>query len=498
MAISDELQTQILRYHHVEKWPVGTISRHLRVHHTTVKRVLAQTGIERKKFVRCKSIIDDYLGFILEKLQQYPTLTAKRLYDMVCTRGYRGGSDHFRHMIALYRPRKMPEAYLRLRTLPGEQSQVDWGHFGHMMVGQAKRSVSGFVMVLSYSRKIFLHFYFDQRLSNFLDGHERAFKAFGGIPKVLLYDNLKNAVLERQGDAIRFHPTLLEMAAYYHFEPRPVAVARGNEKGRVERAIRYIRGNFFAGRQWQDIDDLNHQAEQWCNGLAADRPCPEDKTKTVATVFFEEQPCLMPVPVNPYPTAEQRAVKVGKTPYVRFDLNDYSVPYTSVCSTVMVKATTTEVAVFDGMNEIARHTRSYNKGAQIENAAHIEALVQQKKEAKQHSHQEYLIQAVPSIQQFLVQAAIHQYSLKRVSSDLMSLLKDYGATELEMAVQDALAKKSPHPNTVQIYLQTRRERKNQPPSVSMPVSKDKRVQNQVIKTHQLVNYDELQSTTEEA
>jgi transposase len=103
-------------------------------------------------------------------------------------------------------------------------------------------------MVLSYSRKVFLHFFLNARTENFLRGHELAFNYFAGSPRVALYDNLKSAVLDRQGDAVRFNPTLLKFAAHYRFEPRPCAVYRGNEKGRVERAIRYIRSNFYTGR----------------------------------------------------------------------------------------------------------------------------------------------------------------------------------------------------------------------------------------------------------
>ena len=175
-----------------------------------------------------------------------------------------------------------PEAYLRLKTLPGEQAQVDWGHFGTITIGRATRPLMAFVMVLSWSRQICLRFFLDARMASFLRGHEAAFQAWGGLPRVLLYDNLKSAVLERQGDAIRFHPTLLALAAHYRFEPRPVAVARGNEKGRVERAIRYVRDAFFAARTWQDLDDLNAQADAWCHGQAADRPCPEERTLTRA------------------------------------------------------------------------------------------------------------------------------------------------------------------------------------------------------------------------
>ena len=185
------------------------------------------------------------------------------------------------------------------RSLPGEQGQVDWGHFGHLMIGRARRPLMAFVVVLSYSRQIFLRFFLDARMENFLRGHVGAFTAWNGCPRVLLYDNLKSAVLERQGDAIRFHPTLIAFAAHYRYDPRPVAVARGNEKGRVERAIRYVRDNFFPARKFADLDDLNVQAEAWSRGLAADRRCPGQDTLSVREAFAAEAPKLLALPDNP-------------------------------------------------------------------------------------------------------------------------------------------------------------------------------------------------------
>ena len=314
MTIHKELEAKILRYFHVEKWRIGTIASQLNVHHYVVERVLVQAGISKSGLSVRASQIEAYLPFIRETCHQYPRLTARRLYEMVKERGYPGGPDHFRHLIALHRPRPAAEAYLRLRTLPAEQAQVDWGHFGTVTIGKAKRPLMAFVMVLSYSRKIFLRFYLNQRMANFLGGHQAAFEAWQGIPRVLLYDNLKSAVLQRQGDAILFHPTLLAFAAHYRFEPRPVAVARGNEKGRVERAIRYVRDNFFAARSWSDLDDLNVQATRWCEGQAADRPCPEDKSLSVRSAFEQEQPQLIALPPNPYPTDEREEVSIGKTP----------------------------------------------------------------------------------------------------------------------------------------------------------------------------------------
>lgn len=497
MAISEDLKAKILRYAHVEKWRVGTISRELGVHHSTIKRVLANSGIPKATLLPQRSMLDPFLPFVLETLDKHPKLTASRLYDMVCERGYPGGSDHFRHLISLYRPRVAAEAYLRLRTLPGEQAQVDWGHFGHINIGKAKRPLMAFVMVLSYSRKIFLRFYLNQKMSNFLRGHQAAFAAFGGVPKVLLYDNLKSAVLERQGDAIRFHPTLLELAGFYRFEPRPVAIARGNEKGRVERAIRYVRSNFFAARQFEDVDDLNEQARLWCDGRAADRPCPEDASQSVRVIFEQEQPLLIGLPDNPFPADEREEVSVGKTPYVRFDLNDYSVPHTHVRRTLTVSATLNEVTILDGANIVAKHKRSYDKGKQIEQASHIQDLVHHKRQARQHQGINRLMIAVPGSEALLKAAAAKNYAIKTITRELLQLLDDYGAVELESAIKDALAREVPHPNAVRICLEKQREQRNQLPPIRLDLPNDARVREQAVRRHNLKDYDQLQTLTEE-
>lgn len=497
MAIQADLEANILRYHHVEKWRVGTIARQLSVHHSVVTRVLAKAGIPKARMTTRESIIAPFMSFIMETLEKYPTLTASRLHEMVRQRGYSGGADHFRYLISLYRPRPFAEAYLRLRTLPGEQAQVDWAHFGHVEIGNARRPLMAFVMVLSYSRKIFLRFYLDARMANFLRGHEAAFTAWNGIPRVLLYDNLKSAVLERRGDAIRFHPTLLEFSAHYRFEPRPVAVARGNEKGRVERSIRYARDSFFAAREWKDLDDLNRQAMEWCDGQTADRLCPEDRKQTVREVFACEQSTLISLPDNPYPTHEREEVKIGKTPYARFDLNDYSVPHTHVRRIVTVCATLDTVSIMDGAATIATHRRSFDKGREIEDESHIAELVAIKKQSRQHRGQNRLSQAAPSSLKLLNQAAERGYKMGSIVSQLLQMLDGYGASELEIAIQVALSKGVPHPNSVRISLEKQREERHQPPLIGVELPNDKRVRELIIHPHKLESYDQLQTTVED-
>jgi len=189
-------------------------------------------------------------------------------------------------------------------------------------------------------------------------------------------------------------------------------------KGRVERAIRYVRDSFFAARTWHDLDDLNAQAEAWCLGQAADRPCPEERTLSVRAAFAQEQPRLLTLPENPFPTEERVAVKVGKTPYVRFDLNDYSLPFPYVQRLLTVVASPQEVRVLDGSEVIARHPRSYDKGAQIEDPAHIAELAGRKRAARHHRGQDRLAQVAPHSRDLLMAAAARGENLGSLTAAL--------------------------------------------------------------------------------
>jgi len=505
MTISKEKEADILRFAHAEKWRVGTIAKQLGVHHTTVTRVLEHNGIPRAERVTGPSIIDPHLPLILETLEQFPKLTASRLYTMACERGFEGGESHFRSRIAELRPRPTPEAYLRLKTLQGEQGQVDWGFFDKVMIGGAEYRLTAFVVVLSWSRRIYLEFFLNGQMSNFLRGHQGAFSAFGGIPRVLLYDNLKSAVQDRRGDAIRFNPTLLEFAAHYRYEPRPVAVYRGNEKGRVERAIRYVRDNFWAGRDlsspWRGIEalqGLNEEARIWCETRAMKRPCPEDRSMSVGEAFEKEQSKLMALPDTDYPTDEQVEVKVAKTPYVRFERNDYSIPHTHTRKSLLVVASPVEVRVMDSGECIAAHPRCYDKGQQIEDPTHIEGLKKQKRAAREHSGKDRLSHAVPGSIKLLDKAAERGGNIGSIVSTLLRMLDQYGATELESAINESLPAGVAHPNGVRTVLERRREEREQPVPIPIDLNQHPKAREVSVKPHNLSSYDQLSEQEEES
>jgi transposase len=488
--IPPETEAEILRLYHAEKWRIGTIARQLGVHHSVVRRVLAQDGTPANKEPRATEL-EPFIPLIVETWKQYPKLPASRLYEMCCERGYCGSPDHFRHMVARYRPRATAEAYLRVKTLPGEQAQVDWGHFGKLAVGRAQRHLSAFVMVLSYSRRIFLRFYLGQQTENFLRGHEGAFADWGGVVRVLLYDNLKSAVLERRGDAIRFNPLLLDFARHYRFAPRPVAVGRGNEKGRVERAIQYIRRAFFLGRRFKDVDDLNRQAQTWCDGPACHRRWVEDDSLTVAEAFEQERGLLLPLPHTPFVTDERRELRVGKTPYIRFDHNDYSVPHELVRQTVVVVASLQSVRIMHRGVVVAEHERSFDRHRQIEDIEHIERLVEQKRQARSHRGMDRLTAAAPASRDLLTCLAERGVNLGTATARLLRLLEEFGASRLDEAIREAIDRDIPHHHAVRQILERQSRAEGRKPTLPVTLPDDPRVRDLTIRPHTLESYDHL-------
>jgi hypothetical protein len=221
--ISPEVRAEIRRYFYAEHWKIGTIARELNLHPDTVRIAVETQRLGGGQPVR-PSKVDPYLGFIRETLEQHPRLRATRIYHMIRDRGYSGSVVQLRRAVTRLRP-QIREPFLRLDAFAGEQAQVDWAHFGQVIVGRARRALSCFLMTLSWSRALYLEFFFDQTTENFLRGHVHAFEAWNGQPRVLLYDNLKSAVLERRGGHVLFNPAWSNSARTITSLPAPVRCA---------------------------------------------------------------------------------------------------------------------------------------------------------------------------------------------------------------------------------------------------------------------------------
>jgi transposase len=478
----------IRRLFHAEHWKIGTIAAELGLHPDTVRRALDTDRFKRGPSNR-RTLVEPYLDFIKQTLASHPRLRATRIYEMIRGRGYTGSIVQLRRVVATLRPTHR-EAFLRLITLPGEQGQADWAHFGEIRIGRARRRLSCFVMTLSYSRALWLEFFLDQTLESLIVAHVHAFEDWTGVARTILYDNMKSVVLERRGDLIQFHPRMLELCGHYHFAARPCRPARGNEKGRVERAIRYVRESFFAARSFSTVEDLNRQARIWRDEVAHQRPWPGDPSRTVASAFEEERPMLLTLPAHPFDTDLIRVVRSDKTIYVRFDQNDYSIPPEAVGRSLTLVASPGIVRILDGATELAQHRRSYDRLARIEDPNHIEALLNQKQKATGSVRGTRLEHAVPESRQLLDAAFSRGESITRQIRMLVGLLDDYGAAELHAAVAEALTRQTPRASSVAFIL-SRRRRSVGFARVRVDLSRHPELADLSVPTHQLEVYDEL-------
>src|SRR5882672_1121620 len=448
--ISKETNAQIRRYFYAEHWKIGTIAHQLGVHPDTVRKAIEAERFHSTQPLR-SSIVDPYVPFLRQTLEQYPGLRATRLYQMIHDRGYSGSVVQLRRSVARLRPHNR-EPFLQLHAFAGEQAQVDWAHFGHVMVGRARRALSCFVATLSYSRALYLEFFFDQTMENFLRGHVHAFEEWSGQPRVILYDNLKSAVLERRGNQILFHPRLIELCAHYHFVARPCQVRAGNQKGRVERAIRYVRESFWAGRSFTTLAECNRQALLWRDKIAHQRCWPGDDSRTVADVFAEEQPRLLPAPAHPFGTDLVVPVRSARTIYVRFDLNDYSIPPEVVGRQLTLVASDTLIRILEGTVEVARHHRTYDRHQFVLDPAHAQALMKVKRKAFDATPTGRLALAVPE-SKVLIDLAFEQgESAGSQTAQLLKLLDTYGPAAFRRAVHEALERSTPRASSVAFLL----------------------------------------------
>jgi hypothetical protein len=362
-----------------------------------------------------------------------------------------------------------------------------------MRIGQALRALSCFVMVLSHCRAVYARFTLDQTIESFLREHVAAFAAFGGVPRSILYDNLKSVVVERAGDHIRFNESLLWFAGHYHFAPKPCAPYRGNEKGKVERTIQYLRHGFFAARRIGSVQDLNAQLAEWIERVAHARKVPEDpQGRLVRDALAEERAVLLRLPEHPYSCDTVRAVTSGKTPYVRFDRNDYSIPHHLVGLPLTLIASETTIRITNGAGHVfATHDRSYDHKQVIEDPSHIAELARVKRRAHELRGRGRLRAACPSANAFVEALVLRGDSLGAQVSRLLKLLDRHGAVELESALADTLARGAVGAASVAHVLDQRARARHEPPAIDVVLPDDPRVRDLRITPHALDAYDAL-------
>lgn len=492
-----ETWAEIRRLRGLENLSVSEIARQLRMDRKTVRGALRSSGVPRRRCPRRPSKLDSFKGYILARLEEFPRITSVRLMRELESRGFAGGVSRLKEYVATVRV-KEPEAFFRLETLPGEQAQVDWANCGTIKVGNAVRKLSAFVMVLSYSRMMYAEFTLSQCLEDFLQAHLRAFRFFGGVPEKGLYDNLKAVCLTRLGADIRFNPRFLEFSGHYLFAPVLCQPAHGNEKGKVERGIRYLRSSFLDGRTITDWSRANEELGKWLAEVANVRRHAVTRRRPLDRFNEEERPKLRPVPELALDLSIIRAVKATSQALVHFDANTYTVPFVFASKVLTLKATTHEVAVFDQARPIAKHTRSYEQGRVIENPAHYAGLLDAKKAAGTAKLTDrFLALAAGSdrdreaLQAMLKGMLEGELSVHRHLAKVLALAELYGRIEILGAVHRALESGLFGANYLQNIIMQNRANRGEPDPAQLAIPARPEWEQLTLPERDLAGYDAL-------
>ena len=490
--MDSELWATIRRLHLVDRLSKSAIARRLHIHRKRVRRALASTdGPPKSATPRPPgpSKLDPFKPYLAERLTTYPELPGTSLFREIKGRGYAGGLailwDHLRAL----RP-AAPKAFLRLETQPGEFAQVDWANVGTITIGNAKRKLSCFVMVLSYSRMMYLEFTLSQCLEDFLQAHVNAFDFFGGVvPFKINYDNLKTVVLARVGKDIRFHPRFHAFAGFYVFDPVPCNVRAAWEKGKVESGIKFVRSSFLAGREILSFADLQKQAVLWRDTVANVRLHGTTHERPIDRFELEKHQ-LHPAPSAEFDTSVLRTVVPTRQALVPFEANRYSVPCALVGKTLTLKAAPHRIELYDDAGRlVADHLRCYEKYRVIEVPAHYAGLLAQRKKAKAAKTVEVFLTLAPECQAYLKGLVATEIHVPTHLDKVFELIHRYGKPEVMSALLHALPYNAFGAHYLERIIHQRRAAQNIPEPQPLVLTKKPELARIVVEDTDLALYD---------
>lgn len=495
-----ETQARIFSLYWNEKRSIRKIAELVGVDRKTVKRIIErkQVILERQRTSR-SSLLDPYREQIKEMLVKDPTMASTTILHRLREIGYMGGLSILKELVREIKNKspKIREAFLRLEFAPGECAQIDWGEFGDPFGDGVK--VHCFVMVMCYSRMMYLEFTRSERFEDFIRCHENAFNYFGGIPKECWYDNLATAVTDRYGGVVRFNPRFFSYMGHHSIAPHACNPARGNEKGRVENGIKFIRSHFWSGRAFKDFDDLCMQSILWRDQYLNLRE--HRVTRRIVKNLFEsvERPALGPINTLKFETDEVLTKVISPDFHFVFETNRYSVPWTLVGLAVTIRINQRAIKIYYHEKYVAGHERSYLKNKVFTNPKHQEGLLAKKPGAV--SQDESRVAAVKKlgdgVRQYFISLRASSRSLRSEMNRLLALSTVYGVEALNTACFEMLKDGIIGIEKLERYLRVENVAIKNPE----PMKFNREKLNHVIPGTSLSSYDELlikeDSTTNE-
>jgi transposase len=433
--IDYELFCKIKHLNVQEKLSATQIASELALDPRTVRSWLSQPRFSQRKSSPRSSKLDPFKADIARMLETHP-YTARQVLQRIREQGFAGGYSIVKDYVSSIRPQRSP-AYLTLAFAPGECAQVDWGSFGSVAVGNTYRRLSFFVMVLCYSRMLYLEFTVSQSLEHFLACHQNAFHYLGSVPQRVMVDNLKSAVLRRIiGRPPVFNPKYLDFANHYGFSISACNVGKGNEKGRVENAVGYVKKNLLAGLEIPDFAAIGPAAKHWLETVANVRIHGESRQKPVER-FEQERSCLLSLPVNDFDIATVSQQRASSQFRITLDTNRYSVPAEYAGRRLTVKTYPDRLCIYCEDKLIARHPRSYDRHQDFEDPDHPKALLAQRKKARDQKIFMRFLALSPKADLYYRKLEDRRMNPREHVRKIVALSEIYGTEPVARAIEDA-------------------------------------------------------------
>jgi transposase len=433
--IDYETYCKIVQLHQQHQLRPSQIARMLSLDMRTVLHWLEEGTYRPRQTPRRPSKLDVYKPLILRWLEQYQ-YTGVQILRRLREEGYDGGSTILNDYIAAIRPRKL-KAYLTLSFAPGECAQVDWGQYGSVAVGSTQRRLSFFVCVLCYSRMMYVEFTVSQSMEHFLACHQNAFNFFGAVPEHIMVDNLKSAVIRRLiGQAPVFNPRYRDFADHFGFKIKACGVGKGNEKGRVENAVGYIKKNFLGGLDIPDFSAVNPAGREWLDTLANVRMHGATRNKPVER-FKVEKPAMHPLPEMPYDVSVSRPTRATNRFRVILDTNRYSVPAEYTGQRLRLKAYPERICIYHNEKLIAQHPRNYDRNRDFEHPDHPRALLAQRHAAREQRLLMRFLTFSPKAEAYYQQLQQRRMNPRHHIRAIVALSEIYGPEKIARAIEDA-------------------------------------------------------------
>ena len=405
--------------------------------------------------------LEAFKGQIVRWLDSHP-YSAQQIFQRLREAGYDGGVTIVKDYVHDIRPRQ-PAAFLKLDFAAGECAQVDWGAFGSIGVGSTRRRLSFFLMVLCYSRLMYLEFTVSQQMEFFLACHEHAFAAFGGCPSRIMVDNLKSAVLQRLiGAAPVFNPKYLDFSRHWGFEISPCNVRAGNEKGRVENGVGYVKKNFLAGLEVADFAALQPAAALWVDTVANVRIHGATHQRPIDR-FADERVHLRPLNPTGFDLARVCTVRASSQFRVPLDSNYYSVPARYAGQHLTLKAYAERVCIYAADQLVALHPRSMDRHQDRELPEHAQQLLAQRKSAREQRLLVQFLALSPRAQAYREGLEAKRVNARVHLRKILALAELHGKEAVARALDDGLELQAFSAEYIANILAARR-RIDQPPA----------------------------------